>query len=206
MFPWQPIVERGHTAVLVVRHGRTAYNAERRFLGRTDAPLDDEGRRQAATLAPWRGRFTRVVSSPLARARMTAAALSDALSFDDDLAELDQGELEGKVAEEAVAAHPEFFAAWAVDPGAVQVPGGGRLDELRDGALQSLTRWARQHPAEAIAVVSHQLVLASVLATLDGSPLSAWRDYALPNVGTALLSFDGARLTIVSRSVPAPAV
>ncbi len=204
MFPWQPIVDRGETAVLVVRHGQTAYNRERRFLGRTDAPLDDEGMRQAALLSPWRDRFTRVVSSPLSRARMTAEELSTGLSFDEDLAELDQGELEGQLVAEAMAAHPDFFAAWAVDPGPVRVPGGGRLDELRDRALERLLHWARQHPGQAIAVVSHQLVLASVLATLDGSPLSAWRDYALPNAGAALLSFDGARLVIAARSVPTP--
>jgi probable phosphoglycerate mutase len=202
--PWHSIVARGDTALVLVRHGRTAYNHEQRFLGRTDIPLDDEGRRQVRALAPWRGAFERVVSSPLARARMTAEVLSDDLVFDEALAELDQGYLEGRKVADAVPDHPDFFAAWADDPGSVRVPGGGRLDELRDGAMAALSAWARRHPGCPVAVVSHQLVLSSVLATLDGAPLAQWRRYALPNAGVAMLSFDGSALRVEARSVPAP--
>jgi len=204
MQPWHSIVARGHTALVLVRHGRTAYNREGRFLGRTDVPLDAEGVRQAGELAPWRGMFEQVVSSPLARARMTAEVLADDLTFDEALMELDQGELEGRKVEEALADHPSFFAAWAEDPGSVRVPGGGRLDALRDGAMASLVGWAGRHPAGPIAIVSHQLVLASVLATLDDAELAQWRAYALPNAGVAMLSFDGSALRLEARFLDAP--
>ncbi len=196
MQPWSSIVARGHTALVLVRHGRTVYNREGRFLGRTDVPLDAEGVRQAGALAPWRGAFDRVVSSPLARARMTAQVLADDLTLDEALAELDQGELEGRTVEEALADHPSFFAAWAEEPGSARVPGGGRLDALRDGAMATLASWADRHPGGSVAIVSHQLVLASVLATLDDAELARWRSYALPNAGIAMLSFDGSSLRL----------
>ncbi len=195
MPPWTPLLDDGQGAVVLVRHGRTAHNHEGRFLGRTDAPLDEEGLSQVQRLAVWRGRFERVVSSPLIRARSTAAMLADELVVVDALAELDQGELEGQLVPDAVARYPDFFAAWARDPGSVRVPGGGRLDELRDGALAALHEVVL--PGRAVAVVSHQLVLASVMATIDDAPLGRWGDYALPNAGAALLASDGDRFRLV---------
>lgn len=60
--------------LIVVRHGRTAWNAQRRFQGHTDVPLDEEGRAQARALAFLLRdeRFDYVVCSDLARARETA--------------------------------------------------------------------------------------------------------------------------------------
>ena len=190
--------------MLVVRHGRTLYNQQRRFLGRTDLPLDSVGRAQATAWRPWRGAFACVVSSPLKRATMTAASLADRLEIDEAFAELDQGDLEGQLVAEAMRTYPSFFEAWAEDPGAVRVPGGGRMDELRDHALAALHRWARCHRGQAIAVVSHQLVLASLLATIEDAPLSDWRRFALPNAGGALLAYDGERFTVAQRPLAPP--
>jgi broad specificity phosphatase PhoE len=66
--------------LVCVRHGRTAWNAVRRFQGRTDVPLDEEGRAQAQALAVHlRGeRFDLALSSDLSRAAATAAAIGAA--------------------------------------------------------------------------------------------------------------------------------
>ena len=55
------------------RHGRTAWNAESRFQGQTDVPLDDAGREQAALAAAALARLqpARIVASDLARAMAT---------------------------------------------------------------------------------------------------------------------------------------
>jgi broad specificity phosphatase PhoE len=202
MHPWTPIVNRGRVALVVIRHGQTAWNLEGRFLGRTDLPLNDAGLEQAQALAPWRGQFVRVVSSPLRRAMQTAQVLHDSPEQIPQLAELDQGELEGRMVAEALLAYPEFFAEWTRDPAAVRVPGGGSLSELRDGAVQALEAVAADvGPGGVVAVASHQLVLASVLATLDGAPLRRWRDYSLPNVGAALLSWSAAGLVLEARRI-----
>jgi broad specificity phosphatase PhoE len=60
--------------LIVVRHGRTAWNAQRRFQGHSDVPLDEEGRAQARALASRLRdeRFDYAVCSDLARARETA--------------------------------------------------------------------------------------------------------------------------------------
>ena len=70
------------TRLVLARHGQTSYNAERRFQGWRDIPLDDIGRVQAQALAQaLRGRsFARLLASDLVRARETAEAISQAVN------------------------------------------------------------------------------------------------------------------------------
>jgi broad specificity phosphatase PhoE len=75
----------------VVRHGQTAANAAGQLLGRADIPLTDIGRRQAEALASALGPVDRVVTSPLQRARDTAAAFGRPVEVDDRWTELDYG-------------------------------------------------------------------------------------------------------------------
>ncbi len=75
--------------LIVVRHGRTAANAAGLLLGRQDPPLDLLGIEQAGRLAAEVGHADRVVSSPLRRARETAAAFDATVEIDERWAELD---------------------------------------------------------------------------------------------------------------------
>ena len=77
--------------LLVVRHGQTAANAAGQLLGRADVPLTDTGRQQAKALAAAVGRVDRVISSPLQRARDTAAAFGHPVEVDERWTELDYG-------------------------------------------------------------------------------------------------------------------
>ncbi len=102
-----------------VRHGQTAVNAGGRLQGRLDEPLSELGAAQARALADALAseRVTRVVSSPLVRARETAAAIASrhgmSVDIDERLVELDYGAWDG-VALADVA--PEDWAAWRADP------------------------------------------------------------------------------------------
>jgi len=101
--------------LVLVRHAESAANAAGLLLGRTDSPLTPHGREQAAALGPLLGPTARLVSSPLTRARDTAAALGLGLSVevDERWVEVDYGELEG----EALGAVPaEVWTRWRADP------------------------------------------------------------------------------------------
>jgi broad specificity phosphatase PhoE len=84
---------------VLARHGETEWSRDRRHTGRTDIPLTENGRRQAAILGDaLAGRsFARVLSSPLSRALDTCreAGLGDRAELTGDLCEWDYGEYEG---------------------------------------------------------------------------------------------------------------
>ncbi|MGH2713306.1 MAG: histidine phosphatase family protein [Thermoleophilaceae bacterium] len=85
--------------IVLARHGETEWSRDLRHTGRTDIPLTENGRRQAAILrdALAGRRFERVLSSPLARALETCrlAGLGEQAELSDDLFEWDYGDYEG---------------------------------------------------------------------------------------------------------------
>ena len=101
---------RAPTWLVVVRHGETEWSQSGRHTGRTDIPLTDRGRQQAASLGrALRGRtFSRVLSSPLERALDTCrlAGYSDRVEVVDDLREWDYGAYEGRTRVEIAAQIP----------------------------------------------------------------------------------------------------
>jgi broad specificity phosphatase PhoE len=83
-----------------IRHGETEWSLSGRHTGRTDIPLSVHGEDDARALAPWLGaiHFTRVLTSPLQRARQTCAlaGLGQAAEIAPDLSEWDYGDYEGR--------------------------------------------------------------------------------------------------------------
>ncbi len=62
--------------LVLVRHGRTAWNREGRLVGRSDVDLDDVGRAQAHRVGARLGHVAELRTSPLRRARETAELLA----------------------------------------------------------------------------------------------------------------------------------
>jgi broad specificity phosphatase PhoE len=110
--------------LVCVRHGRTAWNAVRRFQGRTDVPLDDEGRAQAQALAAHLAseHFDFALASDLSRATATAAAIGAACGVavmsEPRLREMNFGAWEGLTWDEITERFPETAGRRAVDGGA----------------------------------------------------------------------------------------
>jgi len=200
--PWEHARTQGEVVLVLVRHGQTAWNATRRFLGRTDVPLDATGlaqaRRAAAALPE---PLSAVYSSPLSRALRTARAVVDDPVVVEDLAELNQGALEGLDGPTAIQRFPDFFRAWAEDPEHATVPGGERLRDLQDRVLAAMGGIARRHePGEVVGVYTHQMVIASATCAARGEPLVRWRDNRVGNTHmTALAWVAGAPRVVVQR-------
>lgn len=191
--PWQRIVARGGVAVLLIRHGRTALNAEHRFCGgRSDPPLDARGREQAEALRGRLGEIDRLFASPQRRARETAEALGEA-TIVEGLRELDQGELEGREFHPALLEHAVFFRKWKRDPTHVPVPGGESMGALAERVSASmdeiLTRVEPDGPG-VVAVVGHQMALAAFVCRALGKPLRDWPQFELRNATANLLALE----------------
>ncbi|RLV49663.1 histidine phosphatase family protein [Nocardioides mangrovicus] len=122
--------------LVLLRHGRTAWNADLRAQGQTDVPLDETGREQAARVAPGIAalRPSALWSSDLARAAKTADAVAAAcgldLVLDPRLRELDVGDRSGLTPAEFAERFPLEHAAWARGEDSPRVPGEESLEQL----------------------------------------------------------------------------
>jgi len=159
------------TRLLVVRHGRTEWNATARWQGRADIPLDESGMQQAAEAALALGTFDAIWSSPLQRAMRTAQIIGEILgigpvSTDPRLVETDVGPWEGLNREEVEAGWPGFLAAQ-------QRPDGFEsYDDAAARVLAALVDIADAHRGGEVLIVSHGGVMRAVRRALGaGDPL-----------------------------------
>jgi glucosyl-3-phosphoglycerate phosphatase len=134
------------------RHGQTAWNAEHRFQGQTDIPLDPTGEAQAefaarrlATLRP-----ATIFSSELSRAQQTAAALARLTGLtvapDKDLRERFGGDWEGLSDAEIRERYPAERATW-------NPPNGEPTPVVADRVAGALSRIADSLVDDQLAVV-----------------------------------------------------
>jgi broad specificity phosphatase PhoE len=159
--------------LVCVRHGRTAWNAERRFQGRTDVPLDDEGRAQARSLAALLAadRFDAAVASDLARARETAEIILGGgpppLELDGRLREMAFGAWEGLTWDEIVARYPEVEDHDPARPRFFTPDGGETFEQVCERVAPVLAEFAeRLGPDGRGLVVAHAGVLHAIVKVL----------------------------------------
>lgn len=120
-------------ALFIARHGETVDNASGLILGRRDPPLSDVGREQSARLAEQAAALGVVAlwSSPLLRARQTAAVVAEAIGVAvtilDDLIESDRGTWEGQSVAQIAEVSPELHAAFEAGAENFAFPAGESL-------------------------------------------------------------------------------
>lgn len=149
------------TYVLLVRHGQSKGNAERRFGGHTATPLSARGRNQAEVTARTlkSESLTAIYSSDLARAMETAKPLANmtGLPVHGSCAfrERDVGVMEGLTFEDAAQQHPEQYAALLRRDFEYVLTGGESYRQLLDRARQKLDDIIEENRGGKIAVFSH---------------------------------------------------
>lgn len=127
--------------LVVLRHGRTSWNAERRFQGQADTDLDEVGVAQASDVAPLIAAMQPdvLISSDLCRARRTAehvAALTGLeLKLDSRLRERHLGKWQGLTRDEVEVRFPGETALWQAGRD-VTTRGGESRDEVAARALE----------------------------------------------------------------------
>jgi probable phosphoglycerate mutase len=161
--------------LVCVRHGRTAWNRDRRFQGHTDIPLDDAGRAQARALAVHLAaeRYDVAVSSDLSRALETAQAIGTACGVpveeEPALREMRFGAWEGLTWDEIVARTPDLAYEYEKTPKAYAPPNGESFEELCARVAPVLAHLEERTARDGRALlVSHAGVMHAILRILCG--------------------------------------
>ena len=178
------------TTLLLARHGETDWNAQQRWQGHADTPLNDSGREQARRLADEVERADVVYSSDLARARETAEIVGARLGLpvlvDERLRERGFGAWEGLTMPEIEERFGDSLHRWRAGVGA-----GADDAEAFDAFARRVQSFVEdvvdRHPDEEVLIVAHGGTIRVIHALASG--LDYARDHhAIPSVANCALA------------------
>lgn len=200
--------------LLLIRHGRTAANADGILAGRTPGvALDTTGVEQAAALAAQLAPLplVRVITSPLERTVQTAQALLDtggtrkvprpALTTEPQILECDYGNWSGQPIKSLV--KDPLWKTVQTQPSAVVFPEGESMLTMQNRAVEAVRRHDRQVGAEfgphaVWAAVSHGDIIKAVLADALGSHLDAFQRIVVDPCSVSVIRYGDARPFVLS--------
>ena len=174
------------TELLLVRHGETDWNRERRFQGHADPPLNEAGREQARELADRLAGedIVAVYTSDLLRARETAEIVAAVLDADvvalRELREIDVGSWQGLTWPEIEERHPDGVARWHEDGHGWD--SGETYEQLGERIVAALGEIASNHPGQRILVVGHGGTVRAARAFVEGVSVTESR-HRSPAIG-----------------------
>lgn len=203
------------TELIVLRHGETDWNKERRIQGQTDIPLNARGRQQAEAaatrlseraadyrLSAEAGRESpRLVSSDLLRCRQTAEPIARAR----DLAvewvpgwrERHYGVFQGLTRHDIRREHAELHSRWQAREPDFSLPGGESLRAFHARVASALTDLLTRHAGRTVVLVTHGGVLDILYLMARDWPIEAARDVEVPNASLNRLRLVDGRLSVV---------
>lgn len=195
--------QAARTEVIVVRHGETVWNAERRMQGQQDSPLSARGRAQARALGQRFATetFDHLYSSDLQRAYQTAAAIAERsgheIRVDARLRERAFGVFEGLTAAEMAARHPDAYARFRARDPDYALPGGECTRSFFARSMACFDELGARHRGERIVIVAHGMLLDALYRAARGLDLVAARDVDLINASLNVFHHHGARWELI---------
>lgn len=165
--------------LILVRHGETHWNREKKVQGSSDIELNELGVKQARrlALALRDEKIDTIHSSPLKRAYETARIIGQfhdgPIHVEGGLVEMNQGDFEGLQYHELMEQHREFLKQWVADPALVRIPNGESLAELQERAWRVMEAILCR-PGNVL-VVSHNFTIAAILCRIQNISLSNFR-------------------------------
>ena len=154
--------------LILVRHGETEWNVQRRYQGQSDIPLSAIGEQQAKLVAKCfvNRKIDAAYASDLKRAWQTATVIAEKNSLtiisEPRLREINFGVLEGLTWDEAEIKHPETLKMWLEDYN--QPPEGGEtMDAFSLRVLSFLRELQEEYTDETILLVAHGGVLREII-------------------------------------------
>ncbi|WP_373529757.1 histidine phosphatase family protein [Nostoc sp.] len=200
------------TRVIIVRHGQSGYNTERRIQGRTDAStLTEKGRNDASKLGKALSNilFNAIYSSPLQRAKHTADIIhselathpgqSAALEVSDLLLEIDLPLWQAMLTAEVKQEFAEDYRTWHERPDELRMLLNDAEGTREHFPVVALYEQARQfwqeilshHQGETILIVGHNGINRALISTALSIPPSRYHSIQQSNCGITVLNFSG---------------
>jgi len=184
------------TTIYLIRHGLTAANKGDVFAGRTQEPLHPEGMAQLTGVGQrlaGQG-ISKIFCGPLARTRQSAGIVGDLLDVplaaDEALNEINLPHWDGLTKETIRARFGPEYPTWLADPAGFCVPGCETIAEVQGRAVAFVESLFRAYPDRNLLVVSHLIVIRTLLLHYLARPIADFRTIKVGNAQVAMLSRD----------------
>lgn len=191
-------------ALYFVRHGETEWNVKKKIQGKTDIPLNENGCRQAETLAQRLAgeqlQVERVYTSPQLRAAKTAQILADALGAEcvplSGLREMDMGDWEGFNWDIIMENDKEAYNCWNHNRRYTHTPGGESYNEVLGRTLAALEEILGSETGDVL-IVSHSAILMALQCYLARLPFEEMvKHFKTKNTGIVKVAAEEVREAI----------
>ena len=174
------------TTLILVRHGQSQANLERRFAGHTNAKLTQTGLDQARLTAQYikeNYNISKVYASDLSRAFETGKCISDLFGTEiipnQNLREIYAGKWEGMSFDDITSTYAEDYSVWLSDIGNARCTEGESPKELAERFISAIEEIAKENDGQTVAIATHATtirVTQSIVQTgsLDGMKNIPW--------------------------------
>jgi len=147
------------TKLILIRHGATNWNLEKRYCGRSDINLNSQGRAQGRLLLKRlrQEKIHKVYSSDRRRSIQTAKIVFKEMRIEKtpELREMHFGCLEGLTHREAIERYPKIYKRWLEDPFCEVIPGAEDLTAFKKRVVKAFKKIVALNKGKTIAVISH---------------------------------------------------
>ena len=184
------------TEIILIRHGETEWNSQKRMQGHSNSDLSSVGQAQIQALGQWMKNvpFDLIYSSDSLRAKQTAEAITQfsghELQFDQRLREKNLGVFEGLTSEEARERHPEVFRLFKTAGSKYVIDEGESTQQLQDRALEIVNEIRIKHPEEHVLLVTHGGFIRVVMKHSLGLSLETPTRFLIRNTGVFRLVWE----------------
>ena len=184
------------TEIILIRHGETEWNSQKRMQGHSNSDLSSVGQAQIQALGQWMKivPFDHIYSSDSLRAKQTAEAITQfsghVLKIDLRLREKNLGIFEGLTSEEARKRHPEVFRLFKTAGSKYVIDEGESTQQLQDRALEIVNEIRIKHPEERVLLVTHGGFIRVVMKHSLGLSLETPTRFLIRNTGVFRLVWE----------------
>lgn len=187
---------------IIIRHGYSLGNKEKRFSGQMNVPLDEIGFAQAESISKYiveNFKVDSIYSSDLCRAYDTVKPIADKLGLKvnkwKELREVDVGFWEGMLIEDVKIKFPESFEKYRTNPGTSRFDGGESYEDVMTRGQLAFEKIAKENDGKTVVVGTHGGVIRTLRAAWDNIPPENIKDIAhVPNASVSIAEYDNGNI------------
>ncbi len=191
------------TTLILIRHGETHHNRDKRYQGHQDTSLTREGKRQTREIA-LRLRdepLDAIYSSDLKRTKYMAEIINSYHSLKinilPELREIDFGDWEGKTHDEIQGEWRGLLDEWEREPSKIKIPRGESIKDLAERVRFTIKKIISNHPDQRIAIVTHGGPIRIILMDALGLGTDDWWKMITSNGGISIIEYQSKKAKVL---------